>query len=200
MVPTLRPFVDMVRAALASISRLPLELVHCWRFRVAFWLLQALFSEVSGVLVRVFQVAASWSPEGNRCVALGFCLRAVRRLCEGGGDVVGRRHPPCWRSSTGFPWRSGCRAQSTARSAGGGRKRRRQERTGGSRRGEATQGGALMDDYGDVYDKTQILSLMRCETTSTSARYVRAQCIMCTTQAFVQMSSLVYLLYFVSCM
>ena len=24
--------------------------------------------------------------------------------------------------------------------------------------GEATQGGALMDDYGDVYDKTQILS------------------------------------------
>ena len=35
---------------------------------------------------------------------------------------------------------------------------RRQERTGGNRRGEATQGGALMDDYGDVYDKIQILS------------------------------------------
>ena len=52
---------------------------------------------------------------------------------------------------------SGCRAQGTARSAGGGRKRR-QGRTGGSRRGEATQRGALMDDYGDVYDKTQILS------------------------------------------
>ena len=32
------------------------------------------------------------------------------------------------------------------------------KRTGGSRRGKATQGGALMDDYGDVYDKTQILS------------------------------------------
>ena len=31
---------------------------------------------------------------------------------------------------------------------GGGRKRRRQGRTG-RRRGEATQGGALMDDYGD---------------------------------------------------
>ena len=31
-------------------------------------------------------------------------------------------------------------------------------RTGGSRRGEATQGRALMDDHGDVYDKTQILS------------------------------------------
>ena len=42
----------------------------------------------------------------------------------------------------------GCRAQSTARSAGGGKKRR-QGRTGGSRRGEATQGGTLMDDYGD---------------------------------------------------
>ena len=25
--------------------------------------------------------------------------------------------------------------------------------------------GALMDDYGDVYDKTQILSQWRCETT-----------------------------------
>ena len=32
-------------------------------------------------------------------------------------------------------------------------------RTGRSRRGEATQGGALMDDYGDVHDKTQTLSL-----------------------------------------
>ena len=38
---------------------------------------------------------------------------------------------------------------------------------------------------------------MRCETTSKSARYVRAQCIKCTTQAFVQMPSLVYL--FVLC-
>ena len=62
------------------------------------------------------------------------------------------------RSSTGFPWRSGCRAQCAARSAGGGKKRRRQGRTGGSRRGEATQGGALMDDYGDGCEKTQILS------------------------------------------
>ena len=48
-----------------------------------------------------------------------------------------------------------------------------------------------MDDYGDVYDKTQISSQMRCETKSKSARCVRAQRIMCTTQAF---------LYFVSCM
>ena len=62
---------------------------------------------------------------------------------------MGVVHSPCSRSSAGFAWRSGCRAQSTARSAGGGRKRRRQGRTGGSRRGEATQGGALMDDYGD---------------------------------------------------
>ena len=29
------------------------------------------------------------------------------------------------------------------------RKRRKQGRTGGSRRGEATEGGALMDDYGN---------------------------------------------------
>ena len=35
---------------------------------------------------------------------------------------------------------------------------KRQGRTGGSRKGEASQGGAPMDDYGDVYDKTQILS------------------------------------------
>ena len=40
-----------------------------------------------------------------------------------------------------------------------------------------------MGDYGDVHDKTQIFSQW-CETTSKSARYVRAQCIMCTTQAF----------------
>ena len=56
---------------------------------------------------------------------------------------------PCWRSSTGFPWRSSCRAQSTARNAGSGRTRRRQGKTGGNRRGEATQRGALMDDYED---------------------------------------------------
>ena len=37
-------------------------------------------------------------------------------------------------------------------------KERRHGRTGGSRRGEATQGSALMDDNGDVYDKTRILS------------------------------------------
>ena len=42
-------------------------------------------------------------------------------------------------------------------SSSGGR-RKRQGRTGRSRKGEASQGGAPMDDYGDVYDKTQILS------------------------------------------
>ena len=41
MVPTLRPFIDKVWAALASSSRLLLELVHCPRFR-ALWWLQAL--------------------------------------------------------------------------------------------------------------------------------------------------------------
>ena len=68
---------------------------------------------------------------------------------ERGGDVVGVLTHLVGGVAQAFPWRSGCRAQSTGRSAGGGRKRRRQGRTGGSRRGEATQGGALMDDYGD---------------------------------------------------
>ena len=52
----------MVWAVVALISRLPLELVHCRRFRVAIWWLQALFSEVLDPLVRVFPVAASWLP------------------------------------------------------------------------------------------------------------------------------------------
>ena len=64
-VPTLRPFVDMVWAALASSSRQPLELVHYRRFRVALWRLQALFAKILGPLVRVFRVAASWGSEGN---------------------------------------------------------------------------------------------------------------------------------------
>ena len=38
------------------------------------------------------------------------------------------------------------------------RRWKEKKKTGGSRRGEASQGGTLMDDYGDVYDKTQILS------------------------------------------
>ena len=45
-------------------------------------------------------------------------------FCEGGVDVVGVVYTP-WRSSTGFPWRSG-------------KEKRKQGRTGGSRRGEAT--------------------------------------------------------------
>ena len=47
------------------------------------------------------------------------------------------------RSSTSFPWRSGCRAQSTARS--GGSKRKRQGRTGRSRKGETSQRECAMD-------------------------------------------------------
>ena len=61
----------------------------------------------------------------------------------------GRRHSPCSRRSACFAWRSGCRAQCAAQSAGGGRKRRRQGRTGRSRRGESrTQGEThmYMDD------------------------------------------------------
>ena len=58
MVPTLQPFFDMVWAALASSSRLPLEIVHCR----CFW---AVFSEVPIPLVRVFPITGSWAPEGN---------------------------------------------------------------------------------------------------------------------------------------
>ena len=60
-----RSFVDMVWAALASSSRLPLELVHRRRFWVALWWLQALFSEVPGPLVRVLPVTALWALEVN---------------------------------------------------------------------------------------------------------------------------------------
>ena len=82
---------------------------------------------------------------------LGPVLPAVSlfNLCEGESGRRRRRYSPCSRRCAGLTWRSGCRAQSTARSAGGGRKRRRQERTGGNRRGEATQGSALIGDYGD---------------------------------------------------
>ena len=68
------------------------------------------------------------------------------RLCEGDGDVVGVLTPLVRGVAQDF---HGDQVVGTARSAGGGRKRRRQGRTGGSRRGEATQGGALMDDYED---------------------------------------------------
>ena len=54
-VPMLRPFLGMVWA-LASSSRVPLELVHCRRFRVARWWVQAPLSEVP---VRVLPLTAS---------------------------------------------------------------------------------------------------------------------------------------------
>ena len=41
-----------------------------------------------------------------------------------------------------------------------------QEGTGRSRKGETSQRGCAMDDYGDGYDETQNLSQMRCEMTS----------------------------------
>ena len=50
----------MVWAALASSSRLPVKFVHCRRFRVALWWLQALFSEDPGLL------GSSWSEHRGR--------------------------------------------------------------------------------------------------------------------------------------
>ena len=37
-----------------------------------------------------------------------------------------------------------------------------------------------MDDYGDVYDKTQILSQMRCETTSPGVQ----ECALCASSVY----------------
>ena len=78
MVPALRPFVDIVWAALASSSRFPLELVHCRRFWVAAWL-QALFAEVPSPFVRVLPVTAAFaqatiSPQMRALVVLLVCL------------------------------------------------------------------------------------------------------------------------------
>ena len=72
MVPTLRPFDDMVSAALASSSQLPLEFVHCRRFWVARWWLKALHSEVPGPLVRVFLVAPESNYTGADACLWGF--------------------------------------------------------------------------------------------------------------------------------
>ena len=76
--------------------------------------------------------------------------------CEGGGDVVGVVTPLVGGVAQAFHDDQvvELRVQLAVKEV----ERRRQERTVGSIRGEATQGGALMDDYGDVYDKTQILS------------------------------------------
>ena len=109
--------------------------------------------------------------------------------CEGDVRRRRRRYSPCSRRCAGFAWRSGCRAQSTARSAGEWkRKEEHRWRTGGSRRGERwTQGG-------DAHEWLWMMFMTRLRSwanevhgdpTSKSARYVRAQCIMCTTQTSV---------------
>ena len=62
MLPTLRPFVRMVWAALASTSRLPAGILHVRRLAVALQWLAALFAGVHGPLIRAFtthQVRAS---------------------------------------------------------------------------------------------------------------------------------------------
>ena len=82
----------------------------------------------------------------------GMCGRRRRRLS------------PCSRRSAGFAWRSGCRAQSTARSAGGGRKRRRQGRTGRSRRGESRTQGETHMNMDDKWRDSDLSQEGACET------------------------------------
>ena len=71
----------MVWAALASSSPLQLRLVHCRRFKVAFWHLQALFAKVHGQLVRVFPLAVSWDAEGE-CSATDACTWRFAGPCS----------------------------------------------------------------------------------------------------------------------
>ena len=77
---------------------------------------------------------------------------------RGGGDVVGVVSPLVGGEAQAFHGDQvvELRVQLAVQEVEG--KEEDKKRTGGSRRGESTQGGALMGDYGDVYDKTQILS------------------------------------------
>ena len=71
------------------------------------------------------------------------------RKCEGGGDVVGVVTSLVGGVAQAFHGDQvvELRVQLAVQEVEG--KEEGQGRTGGSRRGEATQGGALMDDYGD---------------------------------------------------
>ena len=77
--------------------------------------------------------------------------------CEGGGDVAGVVTPLVGGVAQAVHDDQvvELRVQLGVQEVEG---KRRQGRTSGSRQGEATQGGAHMGDYGDVYDKTQDLS------------------------------------------
>ena len=77
-------------------------------------------------------------------------------LCEGGGDVVGVVTPLVGGVAQAFHDDRvvELRVQLGVQEVEGKDREEQVE----VERGEATQGGALMDDYGDVYDKTQILS------------------------------------------
>ena len=65
MVPTLRPFVRMVWAALLSPSRLPQSIVHVRRFNVALDWLKALFDGIYGPLIRIFTLQEVWADVGD---------------------------------------------------------------------------------------------------------------------------------------
>ena len=110
-------------------------------------------------------------------------------------------HSQLRRSSADLPWRSGCRAQGTAR--GGGSRRRRTGRKSKGRRERSNQGECTMDMTVDDKVFAQNLSQwgVRCHhQVWKSALYVHAQRTVCTTQLSKSTSSLVYLLRIVSCM
>ena len=73
--------------------------------------------------------------------------------CEGGGDVVGVVTPLVGGVAQAFHDDRVVELRVQL-----GVQEKRQGRTGRSSKGEASQGGAPMDDCGDVYDKTQISS------------------------------------------
>ena len=104
MVSMLWPFVGIVWAALASSSGLPLELVHCRRFRVALWWLQALFSEVPGPYVRVSPVATSWASDERPAQVRGSGRPSTTPLVK---------LPP-----SSWPYGSGCQERGSWRVSG----------------------------------------------------------------------------------
>ena len=72
MVPTLRPFVRMVWAALAAASRLPAGIIHVRRFIVALEWLKALFEGLHGPLIRVFNITEVRA-DGGDYIATDAC-------------------------------------------------------------------------------------------------------------------------------
>ena len=70
--------------------------------------------------------------------------------CEGGGDVIGVVFPLVGGVARAFHDDRVVELRVQLQVQEVERKEEDRKRTGGSRRGEATQGGARMDDYGDA--------------------------------------------------